>query len=129
MDEMQRKAFEAGRHGESIPRDRGATTEEIHAYFDGVLEKQEREARELGYGERLTSVDAIEEAADVLTNTDHGTVAEFIARDLSLHILDSGTAFSAIMDIRAEQEKSSFVLETQDMSIIERYRVTAERVD
>ena len=48
MDEMQRKAFEAGRHGESMPRDRGATTEEIHAYFDGVLEKQEREARELG---------------------------------------------------------------------------------
>jgi hypothetical protein len=57
MDEMQRKAFEAGRNGESMPRDRGATTEEIRAYFDGVLEKQEREARELGYGERLTSVE------------------------------------------------------------------------
>ena len=107
----------------------GAQPPKIHAYFDGVLEKQEHEARELGYGERLTSVDAIEEAADVLTNTDHETVAEFIARDLSLHILDSGTPFSAIMDIRAEQEKSSFVVETQDMSIIERYRVTVERVD
>jgi len=128
MDEMQRKAFEAGRNGESMSRDRGATTEEIHAYFGGVLEKQEREARELGYGERLTSVDAIEEAADVLTNTDHGTVAEFIAVNLS-HLMNSDTTLSAIMDIRAEEEKSSFVLEMQDMSIIERYRVTVERVD
>jgi hypothetical protein len=69
MDEIQRKAFEAGRNGGSMPR------------------------------------------------------------DLGFHILDSGTTFSAIMDIRAEQEKSSFVVETQDMSIIERYRVTVERVD
>jgi hypothetical protein len=132
MSDIFKDAYNAGRTDGERPETRNLGDEDakrvIWAFFHGVKEKQEREAQDNGYGERLTTSDHILEATENIQGTEHGSILGLVLDGMVGLIADSGTTASAVMAVQDGTHGASFVLEVSDMNIIERYRVSVERV-